>query len=81
MEETCSAYGLMDRSDEAIANLESNIVSVIQAGAFFGAVLSTWVANRFGRRPSLIGSAVLVLIGVALQAGAHGHLEAIYIGR
>ncbi|KAF6794216.1 MFS quinate transporter [Colletotrichum sojae] len=74
-------YGLMDQPKTVLANLESNIVSVIQAGAFAGALFSTWLANRVGRRFSLIISSILVFIGVALQAAASGHLEAMYVGR
>ncbi|KAF6833227.1 MFS quinate transporter [Colletotrichum musicola] len=74
-------YGLMDQPKTVLANLESNIVSVIQAGAFAGALFSTWLANRVGRRFSLIISSILVFIGVALQAAASGHIEAMYVGR
>ncbi|TEA21706.1 Quinate permease [Colletotrichum sidae] len=72
-------YGLMDQPKTALANLESNIVSVIQAGAFAGALFSTWLANRVGRRFSLIIASILVFIGVALQAAASGYIEAILI--
>ncbi|KAI3559678.1 hypothetical protein CABS01_13399 [Colletotrichum abscissum] len=74
-------YGLENQPKTVLANLESNIVSVIQAGAFAGALLSTWLANRVGRRFSLIIASVLVFIGVALQAAASGHIEAMYVGR
>ena len=74
-------YGLTDKPATTLANLESNIVSVIQAGAFFGALLSTWLANRIDRRPSLIVASILVFIGVAFQAGANGHIELLYVGR
>lgn len=74
-------YGLTDKSEAVLANLSSNIVSVIQAGAFAGAVFSTWLANKIGRRPSLIVASVLVFIGVAFQAGASGYIELLYVGR
>ncbi|KAH6887516.1 general substrate transporter [Thelonectria olida] len=64
-----------------LANLSSNIVSVIQAGAFAGCIIAMWLANRIGRRLSLITVSVLVFIGVALQAAASGHIAAMYIGR
>lgn len=54
---------------------------MIQAGAFAGALFSTWLANRVGRRFSLIIASILVFIGVALQAAASGHIEAMYVGR
>ncbi|KAK7708840.1 hypothetical protein SLS57_008901 [Botryosphaeria dothidea] len=75
------AYGLVDKPDTVLANLESNIVSVIQAGAFAGALFSTWLANRIGRRMSLILASIIVFIGVAFQAGASGHIQLLYVGR
>lgn len=74
-------YGLVDKPDAVLANLESNIVSVIQAGAFAGALFSTWLANRIGRRMSLILASIIVFIGVAFQAGASGHIQLLYVGR
>ncbi|KAF3025040.1 hypothetical protein E8E14_014367 [Neopestalotiopsis sp. 37M] len=74
-------YGLSNQPASVTAQLSSNIVSVIQAGAFAGALLSTWLANRVGRRWSLIISSLLVFVGVALQAAASGHLSVLYVGR
>ncbi|KAH6981371.1 general substrate transporter [Ilyonectria sp. MPI-CAGE-AT-0026] len=74
-------YGLIDKSGTAIANLSSNIVSVIQAGAFAGCIFSMWLANKIGRRLSLISASILVFIGVALQAAANGHIASLYVGR
>ncbi|KAJ0269082.1 hypothetical protein COL940_012801 [Colletotrichum noveboracense] len=74
-------YGLMDQPKAVLASLEGNVVSVIQAGAFAGALLSMWLANRVGRRFSLIIASILVFVGVALQAAASGHIEAMYVGR
>lgn len=71
----------MDQPKAVLASLEGNVVSVIQAGAFAGALLSMWLANRVGRRFSLIIASILVFVGVALQAAASGHIEAMYVGR
>ncbi|OJJ58371.1 hypothetical protein ASPSYDRAFT_90543 [Aspergillus sydowii CBS 593.65] len=81
MEPFKEQYGLNNKSATALANLESNIVSVIQAGAFAGCFFSIWLANRIGRRMSLILASVLVFIGVALQAAASGYIALIYVGR
>jgi MFS family permease len=40
-----------------------------------------WLANRVGRRVSLIIASILVFIGVALQAGASGYIASLYVGR
>ncbi|KAF2021477.1 general substrate transporter [Aaosphaeria arxii CBS 175.79] len=74
-------YGLIGKSDKQIANLSSNIVSVIQAGAFAGALVASWLSNRIGRRWSLIIAAILVCIGVAFQAAANGIIELLYASR
>lgn len=74
-------YNLLGKSDTEKANLSSNIVSVLQAGAFLGALTAMYLANKVGRRWSLIFASVLVFIGVAMQAGASGIMAVMYIGR
>ncbi|KAJ6092979.1 hypothetical protein N7486_008268 [Penicillium sp. IBT 16267x] len=74
-------YGLKDLDAVAQANLSANIVSTLQAGCFFGALLASPAAEKWGRRGALIGSALIGIIGVIMQASASGHLEAMYIGR
>ncbi|KAK8004562.1 cytochrome c oxidase [Apiospora arundinis] len=76
-----AAYGLGGEKDLATANLQGNIVSVLQAGCFVGAIAAFWLADKIGRRWSLIGSAAMTLSGVIMQAAASGHLEPMYIGR
>lgn len=79
---TCDRqYGLIDKPKTVIANLSSNIVSTIQAGAFAGCLFSMWLANRIGRRLSLIFASVIVFVGVTLQAAASGHIASMYVGR
>lgn len=34
----------------------------------FGAIISTWFANRYGRKPSMLASAIIFLIGSAIQS-------------
>lgn len=81
----CSAFGFSqlddDAADKANANLSANIVSVMQAGAFFGALLAYPIADKYGRKLGLLGAAVLATIGGLLQAVAFGHLEPMYVGR
>ena len=74
-------YDLLDRPAHELAALSSNIVSVIQAGAFLGAIIAMWLADRIGRKPSLIVASIVVSIGVAMQAGASGNLGVLYAGR
>lgn len=81
----CRAFGFSDLGTDAAAkanaNLSANIVSVMQAGAFFGALFAYPLADKFGRKPGLLGAAVLAAIGGLLQAVSFGHLEPLYVGR
>ncbi|OJJ31991.1 hypothetical protein ASPWEDRAFT_116928 [Aspergillus wentii DTO 134E9] len=74
-------YGLVNKDATVLANLSSNIVSVIQAGSFLGALTSAWLANAIGRRKSLILAALVLFVGVAMQAGASGKVGVLYAGR
>lgn len=47
------SFGLNPKSDD-FANLQGNIVSVLQAGCFFGALASFYVSDTFGRKWALI---------------------------
>ncbi|KAJ5162932.1 General substrate transporter [Penicillium coprophilum] len=74
-------YGLEDISKVAAANLSANIVSTLQAGCFFGALVASPIAEKWGRRMALIGAAVVAILGIVMQTAASGHIEAMYIGR
>ncbi|OXN27504.1 hypothetical protein CDV57_03581, partial [Aspergillus fumigatus] len=74
-------YGLTNLSSVAQANLSANIVSTLQAGCFFGALIASQVADRWGRKPGLISASIMSIVGVIMQVAASGHLEAMYIGR
>ena len=49
------------------ANTQGNIVSVLQAGCFFGAFASFFLGSMLGRKPTLILAAVIFLIGSTMQ--------------
>ncbi|KAH6651482.1 general substrate transporter [Truncatella angustata] len=65
----------------AIANLKGNIVSVLQAGSFFGALAGFPLPDIIGRKWSLIWAAICILLGVIMQSAASGHVEVLYVGR
>lgn len=48
----------------------SEIVSILSAGTFFGALLAAPIADRIGRRKSLMVAIVVFSFGVALQTAA-----------
>ncbi|KAG6919165.1 hypothetical protein DXG01_008463 [Tephrocybe rancida] len=60
-------FGLDKKTASQRANLSGNIVSVLQAGCFFGALSTGYISNRFGRKPSLIASGVIYIIGSLIQ--------------
>ncbi|KAI0169981.1 general substrate transporter [Hypoxylon sp. FL1284] len=81
LEAFIEAYGLGSKDDVATANLQGNIVSVLQAGCFVGALVAYPLTDAFGRKYCLMGAALFTLSGVAMQSAASGHLEPMYIGR
>ncbi|KAF2967974.1 hypothetical protein GQX73_g5615 [Xylaria multiplex] len=74
-------YNLGDTSSVDSANLQANIVSVLQAGCFVGALAAYPLADILGRKWCLIYASLFTLAGVILQAAGSGHLEPLYIGR
>ncbi|KAI8622945.1 MFS sugar transporter-like protein [Xylariaceae sp. FL1651] len=74
-------YKLGDPSTVASANLQANIVSVLQAGCLVGALAAFPLADIWGRKWCLIYASMFTLAGVILQAAASTHLEPLYIGR
>ncbi|KAI0312094.1 general substrate transporter [Amylostereum chailletii] len=73
--------GVVDKT--RIANLSSNVVSVLQGGAFFGALSSPPVSAKIGRRWTLIVYTLIFSVGAVLQtvAGNGRGLNYIYGGR
>ncbi|KIX99567.1 uncharacterized protein Z520_05143 [Fonsecaea multimorphosa CBS 102226] len=63
------------------AEISSNVVSLLIAGCFFGALAAAFLNEKFGRRFSLMGFAVVFLLGAALQTGSPRQLSYIYAGR
>ncbi|KAF9446830.1 general substrate transporter [Macrolepiota fuliginosa MF-IS2] len=61
-------FGLDKKTAAERADLNGNIVSVLQAGCFFGALGTGYIASKFGRKPSLITSGVIYLIGSLIQS-------------
>ena len=63
------------------ASVSSNVVSLLTAGCFFGAIAAAYLNERFGRRYSLMFFTVIFLIGAAVQTAAHHEIGMIYAGR
>ena len=74
----------LNKHSKSFSNLQGNIVSVLQAGCFFGAMASFFVSDRFGRRTALFVADAIFILGSVLQVCAGLHttsLSLLYVGR
>lgn len=83
MNQTREKFGYKNRSRIDRSNLDQNIVSTLQAGCFAACLVTSWFADKFGRRATLIGAGLMTTAGVVLQAasGVYGTLAIMYMGR
>ena len=70
------AHGQLDVS----ASQSSEIVSILSAGTFFGALFSAPVADKLGRRLGMIFNSLVFTFGVILQT-ASTHIPMFVAGR
>jgi len=63
------------------ADISANVVSLLTAGCFFGAIGATFSNEAIGRRYTLMIFATVFLIGAAIQTGATHAIGQIYAGR
>ncbi|KAI8154487.1 Quinate permease [Colletotrichum sp. SAR 10_70] len=68
-------------ADEKVAEVSSNVVSLLTAGCFFGALSAALANERYGRRYSLMAYSVVFLLGASLQVGSPKSLQYVYAGR
>lgn len=74
----------LDPKSSNFANLQGNIVSVLQAGCFFGALASFYVSDTFGRKWALIIADIIFIIGSLIQTLCglgNSDLAQLYVGR
>jgi MFS family permease len=76
-----SEFGLNNLDGTARANLQANLVTTMQAGAFAGALLANPLADILGRKPGLLIVSVFAFIGGLLQAFSYGIFSCFYVGR
>ncbi|KAI6794579.1 putative quinate [Hortaea werneckii] len=76
-------FGFNEMSESHLNFIKANIVSIYQAGAFFGALFAYASAYWLGRKSSLILWSLLFLVGAGMMLGANGDrgLDLIYAGR
>ncbi|KAI7270227.1 general substrate transporter [Hortaea werneckii] len=68
-------------ADEKNAQVSSNVVSLLTAGSFFGAIFGAFINERIGRRFTMMVFALVFLVGAAMQTGSPGIIGLIYAGR
>lgn len=78
-----SEFGLDKMSASASADIQANVVSVFQAGAYFGCLFFYPVGELVGRKIGLIASGFLLTFGAAISliSSKERGLGAIYAGR
>ncbi|KAF1958909.1 general substrate transporter [Byssothecium circinans] len=74
-------YGLTTLSAKARNDLSANIASTLQAGCFFGCFLASWIADRWGRKFSLILMGWITIVGCVIQSCSFGSIASMYVGR
>ncbi|KAF2476800.1 MFS quinate transporter [Lindgomyces ingoldianus] len=65
---------------EQKTRVESNCLSLLQAGAFFGCLLVWPITSRFGRRWAIVAAAMVFCLGATLQVTTYS-LACFYSGR
>lgn len=74
-------YGLDKLTKIQQSNLSANLVSVMQAGAFAGALLANPIADKIGRKAGLFTAAAFAFVGGLLQGLSFGKIACFYVGR
>jgi MFS family permease len=78
---TYSKYGLDKLSKAGEADLGANIASTLQAGCFIGCFIASWVADRWGRKFSLMMNGLITIVGCLIQSVSMGSIASMYVGR
>ncbi|KAF8849604.1 general substrate transporter [Acephala macrosclerotiorum] len=63
------------------AHISQNVVSLLTAGCFFGAIFASVLNDRFGRKLSLLGFTVIFMVGAIIQVTSLHHISQMYGGR
>lgn len=74
----------LDSESPSFADLQGNIVSVLQGGCFFGAAASFWLSDKIGRKWALIFADLIFLAGSIIQTCSGigtTDLAQLYVGR
>ncbi|KAF2761035.1 general substrate transporter [Pseudovirgaria hyperparasitica] len=65
-------FGFAEMSASHLALVKANIVSVYQAGAFFGSLFAYVMSYFLGRRKTLFAFVMVFIVGAGMMLGANG---------
>ncbi len=68
-------------ASETNAHISQNVVSLLTAGCFFGAIFASYANDKLGRKNSLLGFTVIFMIGAVIQVSSLHHISQVYVGR
>lgn len=74
-------FGLLDASQSTSDLFSANIVSLLQAGCFFGSLAVQPLGDRLGRKPALMIAGILFCIGSLMQTVSNGIVAVMFVGR
>lgn len=74
-------FGLVGINQRKFDDLSSNILSCFQAGMFFGALASSPISDKWGRKRCMAAAIFVFLIGASMQTGSRGLVGLIMAGR
>lgn len=77
-------FGLLQPNGKPVSNLatlQGNIVSILQGGAFFGAIFAAPIENGIGRKRCLMIGCVIFIAGGVIQTACFKSLNQFYVGR
>lgn len=74
-------FGLTDADDATLDAFSANIVSLLQAGCFFGSLAVAPLGDKYGRKPALIVAGIVFCIGSLMQTVSSGIVAVMFVGR
>ncbi|KAL5312883.1 hypothetical protein ACEPPN_019309 [Leptodophora sp. 'Broadleaf-Isolate-01'] len=74
-------FGLENAKKTTLNAFSANIVSLLQAGCFFGALAAAPLGDKFGRKITLILTGIIFCIGSIMQVASMGNIAVMFVGR
>ncbi|KAF8514837.1 putative high-affinity glucose transporter of the major facilitator superfamily [Hysterangium stoloniferum] len=74
-------FDLLSKSSSDLVNITSHVVSILQGGCFFGALLAAPLSEKIGRKGALLVVSIVFLVGASVQVAGTGKLSYFYSGR